>query len=79
LRAARGQAPAWISTGRPTAREATEYLLLSNRTRQVFETEAWIALKPSKGLMIGTSCGRSASKACQIVRSVSSGCLCALA
>jgi hypothetical protein len=24
LRPARGQAPAWISTGRPTAREATE-------------------------------------------------------
>src|SRR6202035_5779980 len=28
---------------------------------------------------ICTSCGRSASKACQIVRSASSGCLCALA
>jgi hypothetical protein len=56
-----------------------EYLLLSNRTRQVFETDAWIALKPSNGLLIGTSCGRSASKACQIVRSVNSGCLCALA
>jgi hypothetical protein len=28
-----------MSTGRPTALGLTEYLLLSNRTRQVFETE----------------------------------------
>jgi hypothetical protein len=40
---------------RPTAREATEYLLLSNRTRQVFETDAWTAWKPSNGPLIGTS------------------------
>jgi hypothetical protein len=31
---------AWISTGRPTALAATEYLLLSKRTRQVFDTDA---------------------------------------
>jgi hypothetical protein len=43
LCAARGQAPAWISTGRPTARAATEYLLLSNRTWHVLETDAWVA------------------------------------
>jgi hypothetical protein len=39
--------------------------LLSNRTRQVFETDAWIAWNPSNAPLIGTSCGRSASKACQ--------------
>jgi hypothetical protein len=33
--------------GRPTA-ALTEYLLLSNRTRQVFETEAGSAWNPSK-------------------------------
>ncbi len=31
---------AWPSTGRPTALPATEYLLLSKRTRLVFETDA---------------------------------------
>jgi len=54
-------------------------LLLSNRTKQVFETDVGLAWKPSKGPLIGTSWGRSASKARQIVRSVNSGCLCALA
>ena len=58
LRPARGQAPAWISTGRPTAREAAEYLLLSKRTRQVLETEACLARKPSNRLPSGTSCAR---------------------
>ena len=29
-----------MSTGRPTALALTEYRLLSNRTRQVFDTEA---------------------------------------
>jgi hypothetical protein len=43
------------STGRPTAREVTEYLLLSKRTRQVFDTDACVALNPSKGPLIGTS------------------------
>jgi hypothetical protein len=62
-----------------TANEVTEYFLLSNCTRQVFDTEAWTAWKPSNGPVIGASWGRSASKACQIVQSVSSGCLCALA
>jgi hypothetical protein len=37
------------STGRPTAAAETEYLLLSKRTRQVFETDAVTAWKPSKG------------------------------
>src|ERR1700756_3437230 len=45
-------------------------LLLSKRTRQVFETEACIARNPSNRLPIGTSWGRSASKTCQIVRSI---------
>jgi len=31
----------------PTALAATEYLLLSKRTKQVFETEAGTAWKPS--------------------------------
>src|ERR1700746_3440889 len=56
---ARGQAPAWISTGRPTARAATEYLLLSKRTRQVLETEACVARNPSNRPLIGTSLARS--------------------
>jgi hypothetical protein len=34
--------------GRPTALALTDYLLLSNRTRQVFETEAGSAWNPSK-------------------------------
>src|SRR3954471_20857685 len=38
---------AWTSTGRPTALAATEYLLLSKRTRQVFETDAGTAWNPS--------------------------------
>jgi len=37
-----------VSTGRPTALALTEYLLLSNRTRQVFDTEAGSAWDPSK-------------------------------
>jgi hypothetical protein len=39
---------AWISTGRPTALAATEYLLLSKCTRQVLEIEVGTAWKPSK-------------------------------
>ena len=39
---------AWMSTGRPTALALTEYRLLSNRTRQVFDTEAGSAWNPSK-------------------------------
>jgi hypothetical protein len=35
--------------------EATEYLLLSNRTRQVFETDACVAWNPSKGPVIALS------------------------
>ena len=35
------------STGRPTALAATEYLLLSKRTRQVFDTAAGTEWKPS--------------------------------
>jgi hypothetical protein len=31
----------------PTARAGTEYLLLSKRTRQVFETAAGVLWKPS--------------------------------
>src|SRR5712672_1827876 len=41
---------AWTSTGRPTALAATEYLLLSKRTRQVFETDACTAWNPSNPL-----------------------------
>jgi hypothetical protein len=52
---------------------------LARETETVFETDACVAWNPSNGPVICTSCGRSASKACQIVRSVSSGCLCALA
>ena len=38
----------WVKlTGRPTALAATEYLLLSKRTRQVLETDAGTAWKPS--------------------------------
>jgi hypothetical protein len=33
----------------------TEYLLLSNRTKQVFETDACVAWKPSNGPLIGTT------------------------
>ncbi len=33
----------------PTALAATEYLLLSKRTRQVLETDAGTAWKPSNG------------------------------
>ena len=36
-----------ISTGRPMAPALTEYLLLSKRTRQVFDTEAGRAWNPS--------------------------------
>ena len=39
----------WVSgrEGRPTALAATEYLLLSKRTKQVFETDAGTAWNPS--------------------------------
>jgi len=70
---------AWISTGRPTARAVTEYLLLSKRTRQVLDTATCVARNPSNRLLIGTSLARSASNTCQIVWSVSSGCRFALA
>jgi hypothetical protein len=69
-----------LDLDRPTtARAATEYLLLSKRTRQVLETEACVARNPSNRPLIGTSLARSASKTCQIVWSVSSGCRFALA
>src|SRR5262249_48022214 len=42
-------------------------LVVVEAHQAVFETDAWIALKPSNGPPIGTSCERSASKACQIV------------
>ena len=42
-----------MSTGRPTALAATEYLLRSKRTRQVLETEARTAWKPSKAPRYG--------------------------
>ncbi len=48
-----GLAIGWIAqfivfgAGRPTALALTEYLLLSKRTRQVFETDAGTAWKPS--------------------------------
>src|SRR6516165_1660468 len=54
-------------------------LLLSNRTRQVFDTEALTAWKPSKRPRSGTSVGRSSSKTSQIVRPAHSGWRCALA
>ena len=50
-----------------TALALTEYLLLSNRTRQVFDTEAGNAWKPSKRPQYEISFGRSASKTSQIV------------
>ncbi len=55
------------STGRPTAREATEYLTLSKRTRQVLDTAAVLAWKPLKQPALATRCGLSASNICQIV------------
>ena len=48
-------------------------------TRQVFDGEAGMAWNPSKGPTYGTRLGRSASSICQIVRSRTSGCGCALA
>ena len=57
----------------PTALALTEYLLLSNRTRQVFDTEAGSAWNPSKRPRYGMSFGRSASKTSQIVWSARSG------
>jgi len=69
-----------LDLDRPTdGARGDRVLVLSNRTRQVFDTEACVAWKPSNGLVIGTSLGRSASNACQIVQSASSGCLWALA
>src|SRR6202035_2434124 len=70
---------AWISTGRPTAREATEYLLLSKRTRQVLETDACVAWNPSNGRESAPaaaapprkparSCGRPVRDACALWR-----------
>jgi hypothetical protein len=58
-----------MSTGRPTALALTENLLLSNRTRQVFDIEAGSARNPSKRPRYGMSLGRSSSKTSQIVRS----------
>ena len=49
------------------------YLLLSNRTRQVLETDAGTAWNPSKRSAYRTKLGRSASKISQIVRSRNSG------
>ena len=68
-----------MSTGRPTALALTEYLLLSKRTRQVFDTEAGSAWNPSKRPPYGISFGRSSSKTSQIVRSGLSGWACAFA
>jgi hypothetical protein len=34
--------------GRPTARKATEYLLLSKRTRLVFETDACVVISAGR-------------------------------
>ena len=42
-----------MSTGRPTALALTEYLLLSNRTRQVFDTEAGKRVEPVEAAAIG--------------------------
>ena len=42
-----------MSTGRPTALALTEYLLLSNRTRQVFDTEAGKRVEPVETAAIG--------------------------
>lgn len=44
--------------------QATEYLLVSNRTKQVFETAACVAWNPSNAPRIGTSWGRSVSNFC---------------
>jgi hypothetical protein len=68
-----------MSSGRPTALSLTEYLLLSNRTWQVFDTEAGKAWNPSKPPRSGMSFGRSPSKTSQIVRSGRSGWACAFA
>ena len=68
-----------MSTGRPTALALTEYLLLSKRTRHVFDTEAGSAWKPSKRPRYGISFGRSSSKTSQIVRSGRYGWACAFA
>ena len=57
----------------------TEYLLLSKRTRQVFDTAAGRAWKPSKRPACGTRCGRSASNTAHTVRSGCSGWAWALA
>ena len=40
----------------------TEYSLLSNRTRQVFETDDWTPWKPSKAPPIASRLGRSVAK-----------------
>jgi hypothetical protein len=37
-----------MDLGRPTALDSTEYLLLSKRTVQVFNTDAGMQWKPSK-------------------------------
>jgi hypothetical protein len=44
---ARACIPRGLSENGPTALAATEYLLLSKRTKQVFETDAGTAWKPS--------------------------------
>src|SRR6516162_562651 len=63
----------------PAVLAATEYLLLSKRTRQVLETEAGTAWKPANRPAWGSSFGRSASNTSQMVCSLSSGWRCALA
>src|SRR5271166_511250 len=57
-----------MSTGRPTALAFTEYLLLSKRTRQVFDTDAGSAWKPSNRPRYGTRFGRSSSKTSHTVK-----------
>jgi hypothetical protein len=59
------------STGRPTALAVTEYLLLSKRTKQDFETDAGTAWKPSNLPAYGTSLGRSASNTIAFSRAMS--------
>ena len=71
---------AWLLDRCVAYAKAHKHPELTDRTIwQVFETEACVAWNPSNGPRLGTSWGRSASNACQIVQSASSGCLCALA
>jgi hypothetical protein len=59
--------------------DSTEYLLLSKRTVQVFDTDAGTVWKPSKPPGYLTRLPRSCSKTSQIVRSGCSTWRCALA